>query len=278
MMAVAQAELHKLTKRVGIRVIILIWPVLGFVFGYLIPFLVRNVEAVQQEGGAALTETLLPEQFVANALGGFPLFGFALGVLLGALAVGSEFGWGTIGLTLIQRPTRAVLHLGRTVALVLLAGVMTLLAFGVAAITSPVMAAVISEPTSWPGPGEILGGLAAGWLIMTVAVLLGATLALVFRSTALAVGLGLVYALVLESLFAGFAPAAGWVKSIARYLPGINAGGLAATVQNPENLTPGGALTDTIVSGTHATVVLIVYLVVTTLIGLAIFRRRDVAN
>lgn len=277
MIAVARAELLKLTKRVGIGVIILVWPVLGFVFGYLIPYLIRNLEGIP-EGAGPTTDILLPQEFIANAISGFPLFGFALGVLLGALAVGSEFGWGTLGLGLIQRPTRTSVYLGRLVALVVLAGVMTLLVFVMAAVVSPIMAGLLSEAIDWPVVSEVLRGFAGGWLIMTVAVLLGATLALMLRSTALAVGLGLVYVLVLESLFAGFAPQAGWIKSIARFLPGVNAGGLAATLQEPESLADGNVLTDSIVSGTQATVVLFVYLVVLTLIGLAIFRRRDVAN
>lgn len=84
----------KLTKRVGIGVIILVWPVLGFVFGYLIPYLIRNLEGIP-EGAGPTTDILLPQEFIANAISGFPLFGFALGVLLGALAVGSAtFGSG----------------------------------------------------------------------------------------------------------------------------------------------------------------------------------------
>lgn len=274
MINVVRAELLKLRRRPGIRVLVGLWPFLGIVFGYLIPYLIRNLDEIQATGDP--TAYLLPDQFVANAISGFPQFGLALVVILGGLAVGSEYGWGTIGATLIQRPTRTTLHLGRLLALSLIAAVMTLLALVVAALSSLLVAALLSEAVTWPPLGDIGLGLAAGWLILTVGVVLGAFLALILRSTALAVGLGLVYVFILEGLFGGFARAADWVASIARYLPGVNATGVVATLQDAN--VSFGPQVDPLVTGTHATVVLAVYLLALSLIGLVVFLRRDVAG
>lgn len=274
MIGVIRAELTKLARRPGIRVITAVWPLLGLIFGYLIPFLLRNMDEIQT-AGVDLEDTLLPGAFVANAISGFPQFGVGLVVILGALAVGSEYGWGTVGSTLIQGPTRTSVHLGRLAALLLVALLYTVLALGVAALASMAAATALAEPMAFPPITLVLQGLLGGWLIMGMAAVLGATLALLLRSTALAVGLGLVYVFVIESLFSQFATAAGWVEAIARYLPGVNAGGVSAALQTAGDAGPG---TNSVVSATHAVVVLLVYSVVLTVGGLVVFRRRDVAG
>lgn len=273
MTAAIRAELYKLGKRPGVLVILVVWPLLGLLFGYVLPYSIRNNEALTGIGD--ITSSLLPDQFVANAIQGFPQFGFALAIILGGLAVGSEYGWKTVGATVVQRPARYTVYAGRLLALAFLALVLTLSTFVIAAMTSVVMANLLNETTNWPDPGEIGLGLGGGWLILTVGVLIGATLAVVLRSTALAVGLGLVYALVVESLFAGFASSAGWVDAIARYLPGVNSLGIAGAFQDDNPSTGAAAV---LVSGTHATTWLLIYLTLLCLIGLLVFQRRDIAE
>ena len=45
---------------------------------------------------AQLKTTLYPINFVKQSLQGVGILGGALALILGALAVGSEFGWGTV--------------------------------------------------------------------------------------------------------------------------------------------------------------------------------------
>ena len=196
MSGVIGAELTKMRKRTGLLVILGVWPLLIFLFGYLANYLFRNAAGMPDEIRAGITDSILPNQFVANAVGGFPLFGFALGLIFGALVVGSEYGWGTVGNLLIQGPTRLQVHLGRLTALVIMSLVMTLCALAIAATSSVVFSGLLDQTSDWPPLAEIARGLGAGWLIMTVAMFLGATAALLLRGTALAIGLGLVYVLV----------------------------------------------------------------------------------
>ncbi len=52
-------------------------------------------EAAPPELAEGLLQYLLPESVLVNALSnGFAGFGGALALILGALAVGSEYGWG----------------------------------------------------------------------------------------------------------------------------------------------------------------------------------------
>ena len=53
-----------------------------------------------------LLASTLPDQLVANMLGGFPVFAGALALVFGALVFGSEYGWGTVKTLLTQRPGR----------------------------------------------------------------------------------------------------------------------------------------------------------------------------
>ncbi|MEE8599965.1 ABC transporter permease [Euzebya tangerina] len=277
MTGILTAELTKMRKRTGLTVIHLVWPLLTFLFGYLANYLFRNTDGLPPDVQEGIVASILPDQFVANAISGFSIFGFALALIFGALSVGSEYGWGTVGNLLIQSPTRLQVHVGRIGALLVQSFIMTTTALGVSAAGAALFGSLLDETLVWPPTGEIVRGLAAGWLILSVAIVIGATAALFLRGTALAIGLGLVYVLVVESLFAGFAGASSIVESIAEFLPGVNSGALATAVQNasaPESLTPpGGALVD----GGHATAVLFGYLLVLLLAGAAAFNRRDVA-
>src|SRR5256885_11320774 len=51
-------------------------------------------------------QTLYPINFVKNSLNGVGIIGSILTLILGALAVGSEFGWGTVKTVYTQRPGR----------------------------------------------------------------------------------------------------------------------------------------------------------------------------
>src|SRR4029077_17760793 len=61
------------------------------------------------EGGltiAQLKTALYPINFVKSALEGVGIVGSNLTLILGALVVGSEFGWGTVKTVYTQRPGR----------------------------------------------------------------------------------------------------------------------------------------------------------------------------
>ena len=70
----------------------------------------------------------------------------------------------------------------------------------VGAICSLIVTGIQGATVDWPLLVELLEGLGGGAVILAVWAALGVFLATLFRSTALAVGFGLFYALALESL------------------------------------------------------------------------------
>lgn len=220
-----------------------------------------------------MLQYLLPESVLVNVLStGFAGFGGALVLILGALAVGSEYGWETFKVTLTQKPGRLSLFFGKLGALVLLLGILSVFVMAVGAGISYAIASLEDAAVQWPAATEFLKGLGAGWLILIVFAAFGVFLATLFRSTALAIGLGLVYLLVLENLFLGLAPQSETVEKIGTALPGKNALDLASSFGKvPQGFAaPGEA-----VEVTQAIMVLVAYAVAFTLLSAVLFWRRD---
>ena len=95
-----RAEILKLVKWPAMWVLAAVLLVLAQVFGYLIPYV-----GYRSGGGsgfaagqtaAQLLADVLPSRLVPNTLGGFPLFAGAIALVIGALSVGSEYGWKTL--------------------------------------------------------------------------------------------------------------------------------------------------------------------------------------
>lgn len=243
------AELLKLRKRPGTWLLGLLYLFLALLFGYVIPYAVyRTLEA--GAGGDAefgvppgeiLADTLPPE-LVTNVLGGFPLFGGAIAMILGALAVGSEFGWGTLKTIFTQRPPRLAVFVGKLLALGVILAMLTLVVFVAGAAASALVASIESEAISWPSAGVVLKGIGSAWLILAMWCSFGMMLATFFRGTAFAIGIGLVRAFIIEGLIGGFAGLLDVLGTIQKTLPGPNAGSLVASFGSAtqgENGAPG---------------------------------------
>jgi ABC-2 type transport system permease protein len=276
-----RAELLKLVRWPAMWILTAVLLVLSQVFGYLIPYV-----AYRSGGGsgfaagetpAQLLADLLPGRLVPNTLGGFPLFAGAIALIIGALVAGSEYGWGTLKTILAQRPRRLSVLAGKLLSIETGILALVLAVFAASALWSWVIAATEGRPANWPSVLDLGRGIGAGWLVLGMWSLLGALLGILFRSTSLAVGLGLVWALAVENLVRGFAGLLGFLDAFQRGLPGVNAGSLvaslgAATLDQPGG-TPGVAA---VVSGPRALVVLVAYVVALTLVAGVALQRQDV--
>jgi ABC-type transport system involved in multi-copper enzyme maturation permease subunit len=176
---------------------------------------------------------LEPGRLVPNTLGGFPVFAGAIALTMGALVAGSEYGWGTLKTILTQRPGRGSVLAGKLLAIVTAILVVVLGVFALNALWSWVIAATEDRPADWPSALELAKGIGAGWLVLGTWSLVGAVLGILFRSTSLAIGLGLVWALAVENLVRGFASVIGFLDALQRGLPGTNAGSLVASLGAP---------------------------------------------
>lgn len=276
-----RAELLKLRKWPAMWILAAVLLVLSQVFGYVIPYV-----AYRSGGGsgfaagetpAQLLADILPGRLVPNTLGGFPLFAGAIALIIGALVAASEYGWGTLKTILAQRPRRRSLLAGKLLSMATAILALVLTVFAVNALWSWVIAATEGMPADWPSVLDLGRGIGAGWLILGMWSLLGALLGMLFRSTSLAVGLGLVWALAVENLVRGFAGVLGFLDAFQRGLPGVNAGSLVAALGAATLDQPGGTPGVTaVVSGPQAVVVLGAYVVVLTLVAVVALQRQDV--
>ena len=283
MSGVLSAELLKLGKRPATWIVVGIWLALNLTFAYLLPYLSYRTGTPTGPDGAAppaqLLAEVLPANLVTNVLGGYPLFGGAQVLILGALITGSEYGYGTLTTLLTQRPRRIEVLASILGALTLVVIALGVASFALSAGASSLVAAVESAPGAFPSTTELAQGLASGWLILGMWGLGGALAGIAFRGTALAVGLGLVWALVIENLVRGTAALLDVFDTIQRALPGVNAGSLVAALGasgqgEGAGGTPGVVA---VVGGSQATVVLACYVVGFVLVAAMVLARRDVA-
>jgi hypothetical protein len=100
-------------------------------------------------------------------------------------------------------------------------------------------------------------------------------LGVAFRSTAGAIGAGLIYLLVGETVLGQLFRDTDVVKEVLKFLPGVNAGAVDATFpftfRNPNAVTQ-------LVSAGRGVLTLAVYLVVLSVLAILIFRYRDVTG
>jgi ABC-2 type transport system permease protein len=276
------AEILKLRKRPATWVLLGAVLVLTQVFGYILPYSSwltgspnDQTQGLDPEGVLAGT---LPGELVPTSLGGFPVFAGALALVLGALATGSEYGWGTMQTALTQRPTRLALYGGKLLALAATALAVVLLTMAVDAAVATAIAAVESQPIEFPAAAELAKGIASGWLILGMWAGFGAVLGFAFRSVALPVGLGVVWVLGVENLVSGVADSLlTGLRPLRDLLPGVNAGSLvwALAPAGGAGGEPAPGVVDA-VGGTRATLSLLLYLAAFAAAGAFLVRRRDV--
>jgi ABC-2 type transport system permease protein len=275
-----RAELLKLRKRSAVWVLFGAGLVLSLIFGYLLPYLgYVTGDDNQQTAGIPRAEVLrgvLPERVMDNTIGGFPVFAGALALVLGAIVVGGEYAWGTLKTILTQRPGRGTVLAGQLLALLTMLAVWVLGIFVACSLCSVGIAAAEGAPMNWPGPLDLLQGLAGGWLVLTMWCLAGAVLAVALRNVALPIGLGVVWILGIEALLAGVVnsllPSLEWLSDA---LPGANAGALvfAVTGMAANDAPPG--VRDA-VSGGRALITLLGYTLAFAALAAYSTRRRDV--
>jgi ABC-2 type transport system permease protein len=273
-----RAELLKAWRSWATTILIVIVALVELLLGYLVIWLI--VQAPAEQGGvseverAALLATLGADQLVGSALTMLAGLGGALALVLGALMSAREYGWRTMGALLVQGRPRVAMIAAKAGALAIVVAVMTVATFVAALAGSALVVALEGGEMALPPLDEVAAGLGAGWLIVGSWGSLGLALGFLLRATGLAIGLGLAYAFVIETLVAALAGTSSVVEAIARGLIGVNAGALAASF-GPE-LPPqfGGAALD--IAPAVATLVVSVYLVAGLVVSTIVVRTRDV--
>jgi hypothetical protein len=273
-----RAELLRLRKWPAVWVTIGAWLSLSALFGYVFNYVAYATGdssfSNQGESSSSLLASILPAGVPATFLQGMPMFGGALMMVLGAIVAGNGYGWGTWKTASTQGPSRQSTVLGSISALtIFVAGILMVtlaLDFGL----SLVVAVAESQSVVWPSIGSLGEGAGVGFLILEMWVLAGFLLGTVARGPALSVGLGLVWALVLENLLRGVGSLLSWVEAFTHVLPGTAAGSLVGSVVGTGGPDPTPGVLDT-VSGTQAAWTVVAYLVLLPLVSMVLIRRRD---
>jgi ABC-2 type transport system permease protein len=132
---------------------------------------------------------------------------------------------------------------------------------------------------AWPSALLLVRALGAGWLIFAAWAALGALLAVLSRGTSLAIGIGIVYALLIERLLSALASNVGVLDHLAQFFLRANGYSLVTTVgvspKDISDLGP-GSFSGPFISGGQALLTLSVYLVVLLAGSGWLLRRRDV--
>ena len=279
-LSTAAAELLKLARRPSAWVLLAAAAILNQVFAYVVPYLsYTSGDGGGMSDGATpeqLLASTLPDQLVANTIGGFAVFAGALALVLGALMFGGEYGWGTVKTMLTQRAGRGTVLAGQLTALAVavLGGVLVLYALGAA--SSALIAWAEDQAMNWPSLIDLAQGIGYGWLILLTWAVLGAALGVTLRGVALPIGLGVVWVLGVENLVSAMADSVlDALEPLRDVLPGVNAGSLINTVIVDRPIEPAPGVTDVVGEG-RALLTLAVYLVVAAVIALWTSRRRDV--
>jgi ABC-2 type transport system permease protein len=273
MLGSTRAEIIKLVRRPASWLLLAVAVVLSLTFTYLVPYAGANGTADGAPNATRGIAETLPDQLVGNSIGGLPVFAGAILLILGVLAVGGEYGWGTWKTLLTQGPSRLTVYAAKIAAIALASLAIVLALFLAGAVTSAAIAAAEGAPADWPSIVDVVAGIGAGWLMATMWAALGVVLAVALRGVALPIGLGLVWLMAVQNLLSAIAaPLLDWVATLQEWLPGPNAGSLAAALGTSPD-TPGVA---TMVGDGHAVAVLAAYLIIFVGIGGLLLRRRDI--
>lgn len=279
-----QTELFLLRKRTATWVLLGVWLTLAILFAYVFPYISYRTNG--REGGPSARRggidlaTLLPDHVVSTVIGGFAFYGGALALILGVLIFGSEFGWNTWKTLFTQRPGRSHVALAKMGALGIALLPFAIGVFVAGGVASLIIAGVENAPMHWPPLFALGKAILAGWFILAVWAAIGVILAVATRGTSLAIGIGILYALVIEGVISAFANQISWLKPIVEGFMRANAYSLvrplSAASGSAETGGP-GAFSGPFVGTMQAFIVLACYLIIFLGVSIWLMRHRDIA-
>lgn len=277
--ACTRAEFARLRKWPAFWIVLGTWIALNLVFAYLFNYLAYTSGSSSRMSNGQPREVLLqlmlpaavPEVFTQ----GMAMFGGALVLVLGALVVGSGYGWGSWKTVFTQGPSRRAVVGGTVVSLMSVVVGLVGAAFVVDTGVAAMIGAAEHRTPTLPTAAHTLLGLATGVVILGMWTLAGTLFAAIARGPALAVGLGLVWVLVVENLLRGVASIFSPVRALTDHLPGTAAGSAAGAMRTVGGTATPGVLD--ILSRPASFVVLAVYIAVFACGTVALMVRRDMA-
>ncbi|EGD42717.1 hypothetical protein NBCG_02849 [Nocardioidaceae bacterium Broad-1] len=273
-----RAEMLRLRKWSAIWVIVGAWLALSLSFGYVFNYVAYKTGddnfAGDGASNAQLLAELMPSAIPDVIVSGLPMFGGALAMVVGALVAGNGFGWGTWKTVFTQGPSRFAAVGGSLAAVTMFIVAMMTATLALCAGVSVAIAATEGESIAMPALGDLAQSFGAGFLVLEMWALLGFLVGVLAKGPALAVGLGLVWSLVVENLLRGVGSLLSGVETVTEALPGTAGGSLVGAIIGGPNGTPG--VLDAI-SGERALITVAAYVLVAVVAAVVVMRRRDLA-
>ena len=275
-------ESLKMVRRPAVYVLGIIMLSILVTLFYMLPYLVLSHPLPGSRLPAGVTNAELKRSFypinmVREALSNASALGGVLALILGVLSVGSEYGWGTLKTILTLRPARLEVFLAKFIAVAATLAVLAILNLAVAALMSLLLGLVDGQSLAFPNLLQILAGFGTTWLIWNWYAAFGGLLAYSLQQSALAIGIGLTYLLVVEILVLTVLGQVGgtFLRTIENFLPGPNA---SALIQSFGSATPAAAqgAPPPIAGAGEATLVVLLYLVAALVASAILLRSRDV--
>jgi ABC-type transport system involved in multi-copper enzyme maturation permease subunit len=267
------AELLVLRKRAATWILLGIWTFLGIFFAYVVPY------ALDPEDSPEGIDTFLPRSLAGNLLEGFPFFGGVFALMLGIFAVGSEYGWGTLKTLFTQRPGRLQVLAAKLAALGIALVPFVLSLFAAGAVAAYVIAQIEDASATFPSAWLIVRAIAAAWLVLAVWAALGVLLGVLTRGTSLAIGVGILYALVIEGLLSAFAESVSFLEPVTNVFLRANGYSLALGVgasRDAIDASGPASFGGPFVATGQAVAVLVAFIAVFVALSASLLRRRDV--
>ncbi|WP_040802908.1 ABC transporter permease subunit [Nocardia concava] len=277
LLASTRADLLRLRKWPAFWIVLGTWILLNLTFAYLFNYLAYSTGSTSRMSNGlpreALLQQMLPAAVPEVFTQGMAMFGGALMLVLGALAVGSGYGWGSWKTALTQGPSRVNVLGAVVLSLAVTVVALVVVAFVVDTGVAALIAGTQGQSLALPSAGRILLGIASGTVILGMWTLAGAVVGAIARGPALAVGLGLVWVLVVENLLRGVAGIFSPIKAITDHMPGTAAGSLAGSLRTVTGPATPGVLD--ILSRGESLIVLAVYIAAFAGGTIWLIRRRD---
>lgn len=274
-----RAELLRLRKWPAVWITLGSWLALSLMFGYLFNYLSYATGDNSFSNEGATKATLLAEMMPANApdvfLQGMPMFGGALVMVLGAIVAGNGYGWGTWKTVFSLGAHRSGVVLGSLAALTVFVVATLVVSFAFDLGLAVLIATTEPQDIVMPSLGSVGEAAGAGFLVLEMWALIGFALGTIARGPALSVGLGLVWALVVENLLRGVGALLSWVDTLTTVLPGTAGGSLIGSIVGVDGADTAPGILDT-VSGTRAAITVACYIVLSAAVSIVVVRRRDV--
>lgn len=286
MLAAFRGEIFKVVRRPAVWVCVVALIALAVTFSYVLLGLVYSHPPQGSSTGLPKGETLsiflvtlYPLNFIKETLSTWANLGGVFALIIGVLVQGSEFGWGTVKTLYTQRSGRLAMLTGKLLALAVVVLLMVVGLFVATGLASLVVAILEGADTTFPPVDVIAKGVVACFLIYGFWALLGLALATLFRQSAMAIGLGLAYALVIENLVFGLLSLIGGntINQIHQWFPIANGGYLIDAFGSPRIRGINTSLSP-FADATHAVTVLMIYVVGFAVVSALVVRARDVTS